>query len=319
MKKTVLFLSIILVSLVCLNANAQNKKRRAPNNTATSTHSTKDYNSKACVVDGTNLIFTVKGVKFEMILVESGDFMMGARSNDIYANDNEKPAHNVTLTPYFIGKTEVTQELWEAIMGDNPSNNKSPRHPVEQVSYEDCKAFIEKLNLLTDVEFSLPTEAQWEYAARGGRDGGYRYAGTTQHLNEFAWYNDNSNGETHDVATKRPNGLGLFDMSGNVSEWCNDWWGDYPRIGLTNPTGPSSGPAHILRGGNFECFDFLLRVSHRRGGVPNAKSKAFGLRLAIEVTPSKLEAYKIYSSIARKKAPKNNKNKIETGGGLILY
>lgn len=313
-------LLIIVVSLVCINSiNAQTKKRRTPNTTATSTRTAEQHNSKACVVDGTNLVFTVKDVKFEMILVESGDFMMGAPNNDIYAYDNEKPAHNVTLTPYFIGKTEVTQELWEAIMGDNPSNNKSPRHPVEQVSYEDCKAFIGKLNLLTEVEFSLPTEAQWEYAARGGRDGGYRYAGTTQHLNEFAWYNDNSDGETHDVATKRPNGLGLFDMSGNVSEWCNDWWGDYPRIDLVNPVGPSSGPAHILRGGNYACPDVILRVSHRMGGTPNSSNEAFGLRLAIEVTPSKLAAYKIYSSIASKKSPKNNKNKIETSDGLILY
>jgi formylglycine-generating enzyme required for sulfatase activity len=169
------------------------------------------------------------------------------------------------------------------------------------------------------VEFGLPTEAQWEYAARGARSGGYKYAGTTNNLDDFAWYQGNSDGESHDVATKRPNSLGLFDMSGNVSEWCHDWWGDYPRIDLVNPTGPSTGPAHILRGGNFECPDIILRVSHRMGDRPNSKNKAFGLRLAIEISPSKRAAYSIYSEIQRKSAPKNNRNKIETNEGLILY
>ena len=184
--------------------------------------------------------FTVNGVTFTMIAVEGGTFQMGATSEQgSDAESDEKPVHSVTLSDYCIGETEVTQELWEAVMGSNPSGFSGyPQRPVEKVSWNDCQEFITKLNQLTGKNFRLPTEAEWEYAARGGnKSQGYKYSGSNT-IDNVAWYYSNSASRTHDVKTKSPNELGIYDMSGNVWEWCYDWYGSYSSGSQTNPTGP---------------------------------------------------------------------------------
>ena len=222
--------------------------------------------------------FTVKGVEFKMIKVEGGTFSMGGRYDD------EKPVHSVTLSDYYIGETEVTQELWVAVMGSNPSEFKGDnRRPVESVSWYDCQEFIKKLNQLTGKEFRLPTEAEWEYAARGGKySRGYKYSGSNN-ADEVAWYSSNSGSKTHSVKTKKANELGLYDMSGNVEEWCNDWYGDYQSYSQTNPTGPSKGEYRVLRGGNWNKYGGCAWVFVRGYFTPDGGIfiDGRGLRLAL--------------------------------------
>ena len=226
--------------------------------------------------------FTANGVSFQMVEVRGGTFRMGATSeqgSDAY--DGEKPVHNVTLSNYYIGKYEVTQELWQTVMGGNPSEFKGAKRPVECVSWYDCQAFISKLNNLTGKNFRLPTEAEWEYAARGGSKSlGYKYSGSND-LNSVAWFGDNSGDTTHDVGTKQPNELGIYDMSGNVWEWCNDWFGSYSSNSQTNPTGPSSGSGRVFRGGSSGGNAWGCRSSVRCSGVPGSSGGGLGLRLAL--------------------------------------
>lgn len=240
--------------------------------------------------------YTVNGVEFVMVAVEGGTFTMGATAEQLEdAYEDEKPAHRVTLSTFCIGQIEVTQQLWQAVMGDNPSHfMRSPLKPVENVSWDDCQEFIARLNALTGKKFRLPTEAEWEYAARGSnKSRGYIYAGSNT-LGEVAWYDVNSyfidenssNYGTHTVATKQPNELGLYDMSGNVWEWCYDWFDDYHSGAQTNPTGPTDPPSEdypfrVHRGGawNFDICD--CRNSVRGCSPQSAKSKDIGLRLAM--------------------------------------
>lgn len=199
--------------------------------------------SVCMVFDSCNTIsdqeFEVNGVKFKMIAVEGGSFMMGATPGQgTDARENEKPAHKVTVDDFLIGETEVTQELWFAVMGSNPSHFKwlDGDHPVENVSWNDVQEFIKKLNEMTGKEFRLPFEAEWEYAARGGKKStDKKYAGSDD-IDEVAWYKDNSDGMTHEVATKKPNELGIYDMSGNVWELCQDYYYS------------DQGPSTIMRG-----------------------------------------------------------------------
>lgn len=227
--------------------------------------------------------FTVNGVSFKMVGVEGGTFTMGATSeqgtSDPY--DDEYPTHSVTLSNFSIGETEVTQELWQAVMGSNPSYFKGSNKPVEYVSWNDCQTFISRLNSLTGKNFRLPTEAEWEYAARGGnKSRGYKYAGSNT-LSDVAWYSDNSSSTTHDVKGKQPNELGLYDMSGNVYEWCQDWFGTYSSSAQTNPTGPASGSYRVLRGGSCGGKASLCRVSIRIIHTPTGYATYLGLRLAL--------------------------------------
>ncbi|MBP3828727.1 MAG: SUMF1/EgtB/PvdO family nonheme iron enzyme [Bacteroidaceae bacterium] len=223
-------------------------------------------------------VFTVNDVTFTMIKVEGGMFQMGGDGES-----EGKPIHQVTLTnDYYIGETEVTQELWTAVMGSNPSNfTSSNKLPVEMVSWDDCQTFITKLNMLTGKTFRLPTEAEWEFAARGGNASqGYTYSGSNN-LDEVAWNSGNSSSKTHEVATKAPNELGLYDMSGNVREWCQDWYGSYSSDEQTNPTGPTSGSYRVIRGGSWSSRDVNCRVANRSGGTPSDRDRSFGLRLAL--------------------------------------
>ena len=217
---------------------------------------------------------TVNGVEIPMVYVPGGTFTMGATSeqgND--AESDEKPTHQVTLDGFYIGATEVTQAQWEAVMGDNPSVIEGANLPVECVSYDDALEFCRRLSELTGEHYTLPTEAQWEYAARGGQSGGTKYSGSNT-IDDVAWYEGNS-GRTHPVATKSPNALGLYDMSGNVWEWCLDWYGDYPGQAQTNPQGPTSGDYRVLRGGTWFDFTESCRVSNRFNSSPSYRHYGF--------------------------------------------
>lgn len=233
------------------------------------------------VSTGTQTI-TVNGVSFTMIAVQGGTFTMGATAEQgSDADDWEKPTHKVTLSDYMIGETEVTQELWKAVMGTNPSYFSGTQNPVEVVSWEDCQNFIAKLNAMTGKKFRLPTEAEWEFAARGGnKSNGFKYSGSGS-IDKVAWYDDNSSRKTHPVKQKQANELGIYDMSGNVWEWCQDWYGRYSSSAQTNPTGPSSGSLRVCRGGGWNLDATDCRVSYRGNGTPTATYHVVGLRLAL--------------------------------------
>ena len=225
---------------------------------------------------------TVNGVSFKMIAVKGGTFTMGATSeqgSDAYYDETQ--THRVKLSDYYIGETEVTQALWEAVMGSNPSEWKGSNLPVENVSWEDCQEFISRLNSLTGKNFSLPTEAEWEYAARGGnKSQGYKYSGSNV-IDRVAWYEDNSGGRIHPVKEKQANELGIYDMSGNVREWCSDWYDYYSSSSQTNPSGPSTGTDRVMRGGSWTDRARFCRVSNRSYNSPSRRSRRSGLRLAM--------------------------------------
>lgn len=218
----------------------------------------------------------------KMVFVEGGTFMMGATSEQgSDASPSEKPTHKVTLSSFSIGRSEVTQEEWQAVMGSNPSCFKGARRPVERVSWNDCQEFIRKLNAMTGKNFRLPTEAEWEFASRGGiKSQGYEYSGSNN-LNSVAWYSDNSGNTTHGVGLKSPNELGIYDMSGNVWEWCSDRYGNYSSSSQTNPTGSYSGSNRVIRGGSWSNFAGYCRSSNRSIITPSRSDFDLGLRLAL--------------------------------------
>ncbi len=256
---------------------------------------------------------TVNGVSFKMIKVEGGTFKMGAQSSDPNGENYdseayswEQPVHSVTLDDYYIGETEVSQELWEAVMGTTIEQQRQKAeeywdsdcylygqgstYSMYWISWEDCQEFIAKLNQLTGKDFRLPTEAEWEYAARGGnKSRGYKYAGSNT-IGKVAWYDANACdgvGEsspaygTHPVGSKLPNELGLYDMSGNVLEWCSDWYGEYSSSSQTNPTGPTSGSGRVLRGGSWFNLAQYCRVSARYDYYPDSLNVIYGFRWAL--------------------------------------
>ena len=220
--------------------------------------------------------------EIEMVWVSGGTFTMGATSEQgSDAWDGEKPAHSVTLSGYYIGKYEVTQAQWKAVMGNNPSRFKGDNLPVENVSWNDVQEFIRKLNQLTGKSYRLPTEAEWEYAARGGSNSrGYKYSGS-DNVGSVAWYYENSGSTTHPVGSKSPNELGIYDMSGNVWEWCQDWYGDYSSSSQRNPKGPASGSNRVLRGGCWSNDARDCRVSNRFSVSPGDRGYILGFRLVL--------------------------------------
>ena len=238
----------------------------------------KRVTTKASYSNGT---LTVNGIKYNMVWVEGGTFRMGATSEQGSEISDEKPVHRDALSGYYNGKTEVTQALWQAVMGSNPSYFEGDDLPVEQVSWDDCQEFIRKLNSLTGQNFRLPTEAEWEFACRGGNNSrGYKYSGSN-YIDNVAWYDGNSGDKTHPVATKSPNELGIYDMSGNVWEWCADWYGDYSSGRQTNPKGPYGGSGHVNRGGSWYNFARNCRSSIRIDDYPTYRDDLLGLRLAL--------------------------------------
>ncbi len=225
--------------------------------------------------------YTANGVSFVMVTVDGGSFTMGAMPGDDEAHSNEFPAHRVKLSTYAIGQTEVTQELWTAVMGNNPAvNNGGGTLAVEKVSWNDCQQFIAKLNELTGENFRLPTEAEWEFAARGGNlSKGYLYSGSNN-VDDVAWYDQNSGNSSHGVAQKAANELGLFDMSGNVWEWVNDWNGNYSAESQVDPLGPDSETRRVFRGGSWFGESRNCRVSNRFKMEPDFADDDIGFRLA---------------------------------------
>ena len=229
------------------------------------------------------LQYVVNGVQFNMVRVQGGVFTMGGtdeQGSDVVP-ERELPTHQVVLSSYSIGATEVTQELWKAVMGSNPAYFTGDlQRPVENITWNDCMEFITRLNTLTGQSFRLPTEAEWEYAARGGRlSQGYKYAGSDD-ANSVAWYRGNCGGTTHPVAQKEANELGLYDMSGNVMEFCSDWYGPYSAEMQVNPTGAATGTNRVRRGGCHSYGPEVTRVSDRGSLIPTTTTTATGLRLA---------------------------------------
>ena len=221
-------------------------------------------------------VLRIGNIKYPMIEVQGGTFEMG--DGGILSN---KRRHTVTLDGYHMGAYPVTQELWEAVMGNNPSNFPGPKRPVDKVSWVDCQDFIRKLNELTGQDFRLPTEAEWEYAAKGGGKGrSSRYSGS-DFLDEVGWYDDNSRNQTHDVGLKRPNELGLYDMSGNVWEWCSDRYGPYGRESQRNPQGADDGHNRVLRGGSWYSLGWHCDVHCRDEHSPGHSRDNMGFRLAL--------------------------------------
>jgi len=240
----------------------------------------------------------VNEVAIYMVTVHGGTFTMGCTAEQgSDCRSGESPAHQVTLNNFSIGKYQVTQALWIAVMGSNPSNFKGDNLPVENVSWNDIvgtsgasmiingityreNGFIYKLNQQTRKQYRLPTEAEWEYAARGGNQSqGYKYSGSNN-VGDVAWYSANSNNRTHPVGTKSPNELDIYDMSGNVWEWCSDWYGNYTSAAKTNPTGPASGSYRVLRGGGFNWVPREVRVSERNRTHTDFRINYVGFRIA---------------------------------------
>jgi len=234
---------------------------------------------------GGNLTFTVGGVSFTMVFVQGGTFTMGCTSeqgND--CDSDEKPAHRVILSDYYIGETEVTQALWEAVMGSNPSKKwKGDDLPECNASWYDAQEFCRKLSQQTGCTFRLPTEAEWEYAARGGkRSQGYKYSGSNT-LSDVAWYKDNSGYQTHPVKRKQANELGLYDMSGNVGEWCQDGYDDYVSYPQTNPVVPPTSSFIVCRGGDWLENARYCRVAKRNtSGRLIYNKDSSGLRVVLD-------------------------------------
>lgn len=222
---------------------------------------------------------TVKGVRFDMLDVKGGTFSMGSETGE----SDEKPVHNVILSDFAIGKTEVTQALWKAVMTDCPRETpwNGDNMPLLAVSWDEIQAFIAKLNQITNKSYRLPSEAEWEYAASGGAStNSTTYAGSNN-IAYVAWYNGNSLDQIHTVASNRPNELGLYDMSGNVWEWCADWYGAYTTTSQTNPTGAPSGVRRVLRGGGYDDSAWGCRVANRRNENPDGMGSNIGFRLVL--------------------------------------
>ena len=284
--KSILFaplLSLLLVGVLVVSCGDDDNDEDAQTSSSNQNGgngSSDNGNGGGSVNDDQNKVYTANGVSFTMIAVKGGTFTMGATSEQTGAYGDELPTHSVTLSDYYIGETEVTQELWSAVMGSNPSCfTGDMQRPVEQVSWDDCQTFISKLNQLTGETFRLPTEAQWEYAARGGnKSKGYTYSGSNE-IDEVAWYYDNSD-ITNPVKTKAPNELGIYDMSGNVWELCSDWKGSYSSAAQTDPTGPSTGSYRVIRGGGWWYSAAYCRVAYRGNSNPASSSLNLGLRLA---------------------------------------
>lgn len=222
------------------------------------------------------------GIALELVLVQPGSFVMGSDKGE----DDEKPARKVTLTkPFYIGKFEVTQEQWQAVMGENPSQFRGAKHPVDGVSWDDSQVFLQRLSeKLAGGTVRLPTEAEWEYTCRAGSSTAYSHGEDAVRLGEYGWFKDNSGAQSHPVGQKRPNAWGLFDMHGNVCEWCADWYGSgsYAAGKTVDPDGPDAGDARVLRGESWVSTADTLRSAYRVGTPPEYRNSHVGLRIVYE-------------------------------------
>lgn len=224
----------------------------------------------------------IKKLYSDMVYVEGGTFTMGAKADENYWDvEHAWPAHQVTVSGFYLCRYETTQALWQKVMGKNPSEYRGANHPVESVSWNDIQKFIRKLNALTGKHYRLPTEAEWEWAARGGkRSQGYRYSGSNN-IDEVAWYKRNTHDRHMPVGTKRPNELGLYDMSGNVFEFCGDGYAPYTSDVQNNPCPAAADGDHPIRGGSFVDDEDNCRCSYRHGQSPIFSHNRYGFRLAM--------------------------------------
>jgi formylglycine-generating enzyme required for sulfatase activity len=221
------------------------------------------------------------GVTLDMVGIPAGTFQMGSPSSEDGRSSDEGPVHAVSLDGFSMGKTEVTQAQYEALMGTNPSYFKGAQNPVEQVSWNDATAFCGKLSEKTGKTYTLPTEAQWEYACRAGSTTRFSFGDSDSALGGYAWYEGNSSKQTHLVGQKTANAFGLFDMLGNVWEWCSDWHGEsyYASSPGQNPPGPSSGEKRVLRGGSWDNVPSFCRSANRDGYDPTGTLNGLGFRV----------------------------------------
>lgn len=224
-------------------------------------------------------------IGMEFVLIPAGSFMMGADKNFEDASDSETPKHKVTISkPFYLGKYEVTQAQWAAVMGGNPSQFKGRSNPVDSVSWDDVQVFIKRLNAKEGGNrYRLPAEAEWEYAARAGTESTYSFGDDADSLGQYAWYDGNSGEKTHPVGQKQPNAWGLYDMHGNVWEWVQDWYGEnyYRRSPGTDPKGPSTGSYRMARGGGWADSAGGCRSAFRNGYTPDSRISSYGFRLAL--------------------------------------
>lgn len=241
------------------------------------------------------------GVKLELVLIHAGSFQMGSNQNDY----DESPAHRVTLSrPYYLGKYEITQEQWEKVMGENPSHFKGANLPVENVSWEDCQRFVAALQKKTGRRFALPTEAQWEYACRAGTTTSYSFGDDESQLENYAWFASNSELKTHPVGRKKPNPWGLYDMHGNVFEWCADWYVEsYPKEDVVDPVGPTTGDRRAIRGGAWLYVSDNLRSADRGFSPPEYRVDEYGLRCVMLIGDASPEKPLVNSDNAKPASP----------------
>ncbi len=216
------------------------------------------------------------GVKLEMVAIPGGTFLMGSPESDQEARDRERPQHQVTVSEFYLGKYQVTQAQWQAVMGNNPSYFNGENLPVERVSWEDAQKFCQKLSQQTSKTYRLPTEAEWEYACRAGTT-----AANAGNLDDIAWYDKNSERKTHPVGQKKPNSFGIYDMHGNVWEWCQDWYDNYSSTSQTNPTGPQKGEDRVLRGGSWGYDQDFARAVSRDDFPPSNRVSSVGFRVVV--------------------------------------
>ncbi|MDR1166234.1 MAG: formylglycine-generating enzyme family protein [Deltaproteobacteria bacterium] len=215
------------------------------------------------------------------LLIPAGSFFMGSPKSEDLSTDDERPRHEVTVSkPFYLATYEVTQAFWVAVMGDNPSHFPGERHPVDSVTWDEARLFIQKLNGGSEGrQYRLPTEAEWEMAARAGSQTSYFFGNDRDHLGDYAWHDSNSDAQTHPVGLKKPNPWGLYDIYGNVREWVQDYYGEYAASPQVDPTGPSSGGARVSRGGSWDCRGHC-RSADRESRAPDERSEIVGLRLA---------------------------------------
>ena len=226
------------------------------------------------------------GVRLEMVLIAAGEFMMGSPESDGHARGDEKPQHRVRITkPFYLGKYPVTQEQWNEVMANNPSIADGLQNPVDSVSWEDCQKFCDVLNTKPHPEgkFKLPTEAQWEYACRAGNTTTYSFGNDESELSAHAWYFENSHRQSHPVGGKMPNAWGLYDMHGNVCEWCQDWYdcGYYAHSSTDDPAGPVTGSERAFRGGSWDLPARMCRSACRSDGDPACHNYLLGMRVCL--------------------------------------
>ena len=247
---------------------------------------TRPTGSRSAAVDPTETITLDLGggEKIELVRIQPGEFLMGSPENEKDRHHDEGPQHRVRISkPFYMGKYEVTQGQWQAVMGSNPSSIQDPKNPVDGISWDDCQGFLAKLNAkMKGRHFRLPTEAEWEYACRAGSANGYCFGDAEPELRDYAWYGDNSDMKPHLVGQKKPNVWGLYDMHGNVWEWCQDWHGTYAEPAQTDPTGSASGSYRVLRGGVCYYNASYCRSAYRYINYPFARYSYRGVRLVLD-------------------------------------